>query len=181
MPQKEHISQLTVNHQKLESRLYHFDRIATKWMARNGVLFLRLSLGIVFLWFGALKFFPGHSPAEDLATRTITTISFGLIPASVALLILATWECLIGLGLISGILMRVTLLLLLLQMLGTITPVFLFPEEVFVRIPYAPTMEGQYIVKNLVLISAGIVLGATVRGGRVVADPEIARMADEKE
>jgi hypothetical protein len=68
--------------------------------------------------------------------------------------------------------MRVTLLLLFLQMLGTLTPVFLFPNEVFVRIPYAPTLEGQYIIKNAVLISAGIVLGATVRGGRLVADPE---------
>lgn len=175
------MSQLTANHQNLESRLAHVDEVATKWMARNGVLFLRLSLGIVFMWFGALKFFPGLSPAEDLATRTIIAISFGLIPARVALLILATWECLIGLGLISGILMRVTLMLLFLQMLGAITPVFLFPEEVFVHVPYAPTMEGQYIVKNLVLISAGIVIGATVRGGRVVADPEIAQMADEKE
>jgi len=175
------VSQLTANHENVESRLTDFEETATKWMARNGVLFLRLSLGIVFLWFGALKFFPGLSPAEDLATRTIITVSFGLIPASVALIILATWECLIGLGLISGILMRVTLTLLFLQMVGAIMPIFLFPEEIFVHIPYAPTMEGQYIVKNLVLISAGIVIGATVRGGRVVADPEIARMADEKE
>ncbi len=175
------MSQLTVDKKNLESKLADFDETVTKWMARNGVFLLRMSLGIVFLWFGALKFFPGLSPAEDLATRTITTISFGLIPARVALFILATWECLIGLGLISGVLMRVTLLLLLLQMAGTITPIFIFPEEVFVLIPYAPTMEGQYIVKNLVLISAAIVIGATVRGGRVVADPEIARMADEKE
>jgi uncharacterized membrane protein YphA (DoxX/SURF4 family) len=175
------VSHLTVNHQNLESKLTHFDETATKWMARNGVLFLRLSLGIVFLWFGVLKFFPDLSPAENLATRTINTISFGLIPGSVALIILATWECLIGLGLISGVLMRVTLLLLFLQMLGAVMPVFLFPEEVFAHIPYAPTLEGQYIVKNLVLISAGLVIGATVRGGRVVADPKIAELAEEKE
>ncbi len=59
--------------------------------------------------------------------------------------------------------MRTTLLLLFLQMLGTMTPIFLFPAEVFTEIPYAPTLEGQYIIKNLVIISAGIVLGATVR------------------
>ena len=74
----------------------------------------------------------------------------------------------IGLGLIFGVWMRVTLLLLFVQMLGTMTPIFLFPNEVFTRIPYAPTLEGQYIIKNLVLISAGIVIGATVRGGGIV-------------
>jgi uncharacterized membrane protein YkgB len=59
--------------------------------------------------------------------------------------------------------MRITLFLLFLQMIGTMSPVFLFPAEVFTKIPYAPTLEGQYIIKNLVIISAGIVLGATVR------------------
>ncbi len=144
----------------------------TRWMARYGVLFLRVSLGIVFLWFGALKFFPGLSPAESLAARTIEVMTFGLIPAQTSLLMLAVWESLIGLGLITGIFMRFTLLLLFVQMLGTITPVVFFPTEVFTRIPYAPTLEGQYIIKNLVLISAGLVIGATVRGGRVIADPE---------
>lgn len=147
------------------------DRAITTWMARYGLLLLRLSLGLVFLWFGFLKFFPGLSPAQDLATRTIEVLSFGLIPPQVSIYILAVWECLIGLGLLFGRFMRATLLLLFLQMLGTITPIFLFPNEVFVRIPYAPTLEGQYIIKNMVLISAGLVLGATVRGGGMVVEP----------
>ncbi len=62
------------------------------------------------------------------------------------------------------------LLLLYVQMLGTLAPIVLFPDEVFARIPHVPTVEGQYIIKNLVLISAGIVVGATVRGGRIVPD-----------
>ncbi len=161
-------------------RLYRlFERIdvkITNWMAKFGIRLLRISLGIVFLWFGALKFFPDLSPAQDLAVRTISQLSFGLISAQMSLTILATWECLIGLGLIFGVLMRATLLLLFLQMLGTITPIFLFPQEVFTHIPYAPTLEGQYIIKNIVLISAGFVLGATVRGGAVIADPRIAKM-----
>ena len=140
-------------------------------MARYGIIFLRISMGIVFLWFGALKFFPGLSPAADLATRTIERLTFGLIAPDVSILILAAWESLIGLGLISGYFMRATLLLLFLQMIGTISPLFLFPQEVFNVFPYAPTLEGQYIIKNLVLISAGLVIGATVRGGKVVADP----------
>jgi uncharacterized membrane protein YphA (DoxX/SURF4 family) len=133
-------------------------------MARYGILVLRVSLGIVFFWFGVLKFFPDLSSAQDLATRTINLLTFGLIPENVAIILLATWESLIGLGLILGKFKRFVLLLLFVQMLGTMTPIFLFPSEVFTQIPYAPTLEGQYIFKNLVLISAGIVIGATVRG-----------------
>lgn len=155
-----------------EQRFNDIDRRITRWMAEHGLTLLRLSLGFVFLWFGFLKFFPGLSPATDLATRTIETLTFGLVGPEVSIYILAVWECLIGLGLIFGRFMRVTLLLLFIQMLGTLTPLVLFPSEAFVHFPYAPTLEGQYIIKNAVLISAGLVLGATVRGGRLVADPE---------
>ncbi|MCS7248205.1 MAG: DoxX family membrane protein [Anaerolineales bacterium] len=146
------------------------DRRLTQWMAKNGILLLRLSVGVVFLWFGLLKFFPGLSPAESLASKTIVTLSFGLLPARTAVLILAVWESLIGLGLIGGLFLRATLLLLWLQMLGTITPLFLFPNECFTIVPFVPTLEGQYILKNMVLVSAGIVIGATVRGGRLSAE-----------
>lgn len=152
-----------------------FDRVDASlagWMARYGVLTLRISLGIVFLWFGALKFFPGLSAAEDLAARTIAQLTFGVLPASTAVFILAVWECLIGIGLLFGFQLRITLLLLWVQMLGTITPIFFFPNEVFAVFPFAPTLEGQYIFKNIVLVSAGLVIGATVRGGRVVAEPD---------
>lgn len=154
----------------LRERFDAFDAAFTAWMARYGVLLLRVSLGIVFFWFGALKFFPGVSEAEGLATATISALTFGLLTPGVSIYILAVWECLIGLGLIFGLFMRATLLLLWLQMLGTITPLFLFPQEAFTRIPFAPTLEGQYIIKNIVLISAGLVIGATVRGGRIVPE-----------
>lgn len=157
------------------AKLYHlFDQLdvrITALMARYGIVLLRLGLGVVFIWFGALKFLPGLSPAQDLATRTIDVLSFGLVPAAVSIPLLASWECIIGLGLLSGRFLRVTILLLLLQMLGTITPLFLFPREAFLLVPLAPTLEGQYIIKNIVLVSAALVIGATVRGGRVVSDP----------
>lgn len=153
----------------------------TNWMARHGVTLLRISLGIVFFWFGVLKFFPDLSPAQELATRTIETLSFGLVKPNLSLPVLAAWESLIGLGLISGKFMRITLLLLWLQMLGTITPLFLFPGDAFTRFPYAPTLEGQYIIKNVVLVSAGIVIGATVRGGDIVADPDAVKIARRRE
>lgn len=151
-----------------------FDRLddrITHWMARTGLPLLRISLGGVFLWFGVLKFFPGISPAQDLAGRTIDLLTFGAVPPRISLPVLAAWECAIGLGLILGVWMRAVLALLFLQMLGTLTPLVLFPREVFVRIPWAPTLEGQYIIKNFVLLSSAMVLGATVRGGGVVADP----------
>ncbi len=143
------------------------DQAVTATMARLGIPLLRVSLGIVFLWFGALKFFPGLSPAEDLATDTITVLTLGAVPPDVALLVLAVWECAIGIGLLAGRFLRLTLLLLFLQLPGTFLPLVFFPAETFLRLPYAPTLEGQYIIKNLVLVAAGIVIGATVRGGAV--------------
>jgi uncharacterized membrane protein YphA (DoxX/SURF4 family) len=153
------------------ARFNSIDARITRWMARHGVTLLRISLGIVFLWFGALKFFPGMSPAQDLAARTIEVLSFGVVKPAVSVPLLAAWECLIGIGLLAGRFLRATLLLLAAQMLGTLTPLVLFPSEVFTRVPYAPTLEGQYIIRNAVLISAAIVIGATVRGGGLVAEP----------
>lgn len=144
----------------------------TEWMARYGVVVLRIALGVVFLWFGVLKYFPDLSPAQTLALRTIDALTLGLIPAGVSLALLATLECAIGLGMISGRFMRLTLLLLAFQMVGAASPLFLFPGEVFTQFPYAPTLEGQYIIKNVVLVSAGLVIGATVRGGGLSANPE---------
>jgi len=158
--------------QNLTTSLRRADLTITEWMAQYGLLLLRLSLGIVFFWFGVLKFFPNLSPAQELATRTISVLTGGTLPPAVSLPVLAGWECLIGLGLLWGRGLRATLFLLYMQMAGTLTPIVLFPHEVFAKVPYAPTLEGQYIIKNLVLISAGIVVGATVRGGRMVAEPE---------
>ncbi|MFO8175068.1 MAG: DoxX family membrane protein [Gemmatimonadota bacterium] len=141
-------------------------------MGRWGLLLLRISVGIIFFWFGFLKFFPGLSPAETLATRTIEVMTGGLLTPHVALTLLAIWETVIGLGLIFGKALRTTLFLLFLQMPGTISPMFLFPELTFQQVPFVLTIEGQYIVKNLVLVSAGIVIGATVRGGGLVVARE---------
>lgn len=140
-----------------------FDRLVTSLMVKYSLLYLRITLALVFLWFGSLKFFPGLSPTVSLIERTSDMVSFGQLPAWVAVYGLATTECLIGLGLLLNIFMRATLLLLFLQMLGTSTPIILFPDVVFFSFPYALTIEGHHIVKNLILIGAGLVLGTTVR------------------
>jgi len=156
------------------STIDRLDRRITAAMAAHGLTALRLALGIVFLWFGALKLVPGLSPAEDLAGRTIEALTFDAVPREVALPILALWEVAIGLGLLIGRWMRAILLLLFVQMLGTVTPLFLFPDETWIRFPIAPSLEGQYIIKNVVLVTAAIVLGATVRGGELSPEPVVA-------
>ncbi len=167
--------------QKLQSNFDRVDTALTNWMADHGVTLLRISVAIIFLWFGGLKLFPNLSPAEGLATRTIEVLSFGIVTPDISLPVLAIWEIIIGLGLLSGKFMRSTLLLLFLQMMGTVTPLALFPDEVFTVFPVGLTLEGQYIIKNMVLISAGIVIGATVRGGNIVADPEIVVQSREQQ
>lgn len=139
------------------------DSAITKWMSKHGIPLLRISLGIVFFWFGILKFFPGSSPAEQLATKTIEVLTFSAVKPAISMYLLATLEVLIGIALISRIFLRTTLFLLFFQMLGTVTPLFIFPHETFSSFPLIPTMEGQYIIKNIILISAGIVIGSTVR------------------
>ncbi len=142
------------------------DQQITQWMAEHGITLLRISMGIIFFWFGALKLVPGGSPAENLIRETIT-----FLPMNLFLPFLAVWEMVIGLGFITGKFMRITILLLFLQMPGTISPIFLRPDLVFIHFPFMLTLEGQYIVKNLVLISAALVIGATVRGGKLTNDP----------
>jgi uncharacterized membrane protein YkgB len=134
---------------QLETSFDRIDRAITRWMARYGLIIMRVGLGVVFFWFGALKLVPGLSPAEELVRNTTYFVDPDLF-----LPVLAIWEMLIGLGLILGRFMRV-------------------PEAVWTEFPHGLTLEGQYIVKNLVLIGAGLVLGGTVRGGRL--DPEPAR------
>jgi uncharacterized membrane protein YphA (DoxX/SURF4 family) len=148
-----------------------FDKPITTWMANNAIKYLRISLGIIFFWFGFLKFFHGVSSAETIATKTISVLTFGLIEPSISLIILAVWETIIGLGLLFNRFLREILFLLFLQMIGTITPLFLFPAETFKMFPFVPTLEGQYIIKNLILISAGLAIGATVHGGNIISEP----------
>lgn len=161
--------------------LTKIDNKLTYWMAAHGVAFLRISIGAIFLWFGFIKYFPGLSPIEELAIRTVRILTFDMFSQRTMAAALASLECLIGIGLITGKFLRTTLILLLVQLVGAISPVFIFPEEVFNIIPVVPTLAGQYIIKDIVLISAGILIGGTVRGGRIIADPVIAEKAKKVE
>ncbi|MFO7879783.1 MAG: DoxX family membrane protein [Bacteroidales bacterium] len=153
--------------------LFHrVDKKVTNWMADNAITLIRISIGIIFFWFGFLKFFPGLSPAENLAIKTIDTLTLGFFSEQLIIYGLAALESIIGLLLIFNVFLREALLLLFVQMIGTLIPLFLYPGEVFTVIPYGLTLEGQYIVKNLVIISGAIAVGATVRGAKIRQNSE---------
>ena len=135
------------------SDLKKFDLKLIIFLNRVSLPALRISLGIVFIWFGVLKVF-GDSPANDLITKTVYWFN-----PDVFIPILGIWEAAIGLCLLVPSFIRVGLFLLALQMPGTFLPLVLLPEVCFVSIPFNLTLEGQYIVKNLVLIGAAMAVG----------------------
>jgi len=135
-----------------------------QWLNRYSIDMLRISLGLVFALFGFLKFFPGVSPAEDLAIRTVDTLTMGFVSGSVALWLTAAVECFIGLTLVTGRLLKAGLVTLGFALVGILSPVVLFFGELF---PGAPTLEAQYVLKDLVLAAAGLVVGAAALGSRL--------------
>jgi len=158
----------------MTERIERIDRAVTDWLARRSVLILRVALGIVFLWFGALKLFPGLSPAEGLIGKTVA----GIVDVEWFIPVLATWECVIGLGLLLNRFLRITLLLLGAHMVGTFLPLVTCPNEVWTKFPYAWTLEGQYILKNFVLIGAGLTLVGSLRRSKL---PESAERGNNAE
>ena len=131
---------------------------ATVPVNRNALSLLRISIGIIYLWFGALKFFHGYSPAEDLAINTINKLTFGIIPEPLNIILLAVWECALGILLISGKWLRTALVLLFIHMACTFTPLLFFPSVSFKYAPYGFTLVGQYIMKNIIIICAALII-----------------------
>lgn len=133
------------------------DATIASWMDRWGSPVLRVAVAVVFIWFGLLKVL-GVSPAGELVAATVYIVS-----PEVFVPILGIWEVLIGLCLLYRPLIRLGILLLFFQLPGTFLPIILLPGVVFTAVPYGLTVEGQYIVKNLVIIGAALVIGGTVR------------------
>lgn len=115
---------------------------------------LAMSIGVVYLWFGSLKFFPSLSPAEGLAINTIRELTFGILPDSLSIFLLAIMEVCIGVFLLFNIWRRTTTMVALFHMALTFAPLLLFPSESFQDAPLVPTLLGQYIGKNLIIVAA---------------------------
>ncbi|QSG12840.1 putative membrane protein [Halapricum desulfuricans] len=140
-----------------KARFDELDRTIARAMERWSIPMLRVSVAVVFIWFGALKVLD-VSPAAELVASTVY-----VVPPEVFVPVLGVWEMLIGLFLLYRPLIRAGIFLLFLQLPGTFLPIVLLPEVVFTTVPYALTVEGQYIVKNLVIIGAALAIGSTVR------------------
>lgn len=118
---------------------------------------MAIALGLVYIWFGVLKFFPFLSPADTIAKATITELSFGLIPEDISILLLAILETCIGIVLLSGIWRKTIIIITFCHMLCTFTPLFLFPDMAF-SAPMVPKLLGQYIGKNIIILSVLVAL-----------------------
>ncbi|MDA0321830.1 MAG: hypothetical protein O2923_03820 [Verrucomicrobia bacterium] len=142
--------------------LDEIDLRISAFMARWGTIAVRISFGIIFVWFGILKPL-GISSAEPLVLATVPWLPF--FEGETWVSIIGWWEVAIGVAFLFRSTIRIAVALLALQMVGTFMPLVFLPEITFQagRFPYGPTMEGQYIIKNLMIISAALVVGGTVR------------------
>ncbi|MEH6537684.1 MAG: doxx family protein [Psychroserpens sp.] len=130
--------------------------LLSRRLNRNNIM--AISLGIVYLWFGLLKFYPHLSPAEDIAKDTISILFLETISSNWSLTLLAFWETCIGLLLIINYYQQLALFFALAHISLTFTPFFVFPELTFNDLPFSLTLLGQYIVKNIIIISVIISL-----------------------
>ncbi|MGW9245048.1 DUF417 domain-containing protein [Streptomyces badius] len=138
-----------------------FFRRLAELVDTHALTLLRATVGLVFVGFGVLKLFPSASPAEQLAVDAATKMTLGLVPETVLLLSLAALETAIGIGLIAGRrLLRPALVAFFLHMGGVFSTLFLLPDAMWQPHSPAPTMEGQYVVKNVVLVAVCLVVAA---------------------
>jgi putative oxidoreductase len=152
---------------RIARRLDTIELTVHRWLLSHSISLLRVSLGAVFLGFGFLKFFPMVSPAEQLVMDTTSLLTFHLVPGSVAIIAIAVLECVIGLWLLSGRALRGVMYLLAIELVGILAPVFVLGESLFSGPHNAPTLQGQYVLKDVILVAAVLVVAATVRGGRL--------------
>lgn len=142
----------------LQDLLRKYDALVILLMDKIGITFLRFAIGVVFIWFGALKTIGELSPAYGLVAATV----YWLTPEIIVPL-LGLWEIAIGLAFLFTPLTRIAIFLLFLQIPGTFLPLVLLPEICFTVFPFGLTLEGQYIVKNLVIIGSALVIGSRIQ------------------
>jgi uncharacterized membrane protein YkgB len=118
---------------------------------------IRTPLFVIFFWFGLLKVIE-LSPAQGLIIDTVYWMPF-LSPEN-WVIVIGYWEMLIGLFFLAKKTTFYAMLLLFLQMSGTFMPLVLLPSVTFQDSNYLlPTLEGQYIIKNIIIITSAIVIG----------------------
>ena len=164
--QKEKRMSITVT---TERRAPLLARVA-ETLTAHSIDWLRISLGLVILGFGALKYFPGASPAEDLVQRTTDVLTLGVVTGTAASVGTAVLETFIGLTLLTGVGLRLGLVAMAGWLVGILTPVVLFAGDMFPD--GLPTLEAQYVLKDVILAAAAAVVAARVLGARYVFPAE---------
>jgi uncharacterized membrane protein YkgB len=171
-------------------RFLHLENRIHNQLVAHSIAGLRIAVGLIFLGFGVLKFFPGVSPAQELTEKTTHILFLGLVPGGVALVMIATLECVIGICLLANRGMRLAVWLLAIEFVGILSPLVLLPARLFAGPHHAPTLEGQYVLKDIILVAAALVIAAgSFRGGRLMrtdlapgsqVDPDAAIDAEAK-
>jgi putative oxidoreductase len=142
----------------VRERLEAYDRTIRRLLGRASPVLLRISLGIVFVWFGALKV-AGVSAVGGLVAATVPFVdSAWFVPA------LGVVEILTGVAFASGRLLRVVLPVFAAHMAGTFLVLIVLPDVAFQGgNALVLTAVGEFVVKNLVLLSAGLVVASGVK------------------
>ena len=136
-----------------DSLVLRLDELLLNILRRWSITALRLALGSIFLWFGALKIF-GGSPVAVLIQET-----YSFMPIHVFMFVLGVWEIVIGIGIMLKRALRCVLILLCVHLLGTFTAIWFNPGIFFVQgVPLSLTVDGEFVMKNLVLITAALVI-----------------------
>jgi uncharacterized membrane protein YkgB len=137
-------------------------------------------MGIVIFGFGVLKYFPGVSPAQGIVLAVNRILTFGLLPDQVTLPLFATVEAVIGLSLITGWGLRVIIYPLAVWVLAILSPIVLLTGQLFSGPHHAPTLMGQYVVKDIILLAAVLVVAADVRRRNRKTPPTIENIEPER-
>jgi putative oxidoreductase len=145
-------------------------RVTRSWLAEHSVTLLRISLGMVILGFGVLKYFPGVSPAEPLVMRTVDRLTFGWVTGTPAVIATAVVETILGLILLTGKGLRIGVVLMAGWLVGVMAPVVLFFGDLFPG--FVPTLEAQYVLKDIIVAAAGAVVAAQALGARYTVGAE---------
>jgi putative oxidoreductase len=166
----------------LLKRFLHLENSIHHQLIKHSITALRIALGLVFLGFGILKYFPGVSPAQNVTEATTHILFLGLIPGAVAIKMIATLECVIGVCLLSNRWMRLAVWLLAIEFIGILSPIFLLSGRLFAGPHHAPTLLGQYCLKDIILVAGALVVTAgSFRGGRLIRTdlpPKIRTLGD---
>lgn len=153
----------------LQQKFVHLENRIHHQLVLHSITWLRLALGLIFFGFGVLKYFPGVSPAQHLTESATHILFLGLIPGFIAIKLIATLECVIGLLLLSGRGMRLAVWLLAFEFIGILSPLVLLPGQMYTGPHHAPSLAGQYCLKDIILVTAALVVAAaSFRGGRLV-------------